>query len=170
MIFESTRTLWILFDTDDKTRSSSESELTIIGEWIRKGCTSINPQTPQCIYTMYIYTLCNTPYIHCSATTMYIGYTMYIQRKNVTQCIYTMYINMLHNVYWECTTMYIGTMLPDAHLQRISKCNTMYIKCNTMYIAPFWLVVNVWGGIYIVLHFIYIVYIHCSAFGRIYIV
>ena len=80
---------------------------------------SIKPQTPQCIYTMYIYTLCNTPYIHCSATTMYIGYTMYIQRKNVTQCIYTMYINMLHNVYWECTTMYIGTMLPDAHLQRI---------------------------------------------------
>ena len=117
---------------------------------------SINPQTPQCIYTMYIYTLCNTPYIHCSATTMYIGYTMYIQRKNVTQCIYTMYINMLHNVYWKCTTMYIGTMLPDAHLQRISKCNTMYIKCNTMYIPLLSGFHNIGGLIYIVLHFIYI--------------
>ena len=90
---------------------------------------------------MYKYTLCNTPYIHLSVTTMYIGYPMYIQREECnTMYIPKMYINMLPNVYRKCIPMYPSTMLPNLHLRCISKCNQMYIPCNPMYIPLFLLV------------------------------
>ena len=86
---------------------------------------------------MYIGTLCNTPiYIVVSPQCILVTQCI-IRGGNVTQCIYPMYINMLHNVYRKCTTMYNGTMLPNLHLQCISKCNQMYIKCNPMYIPLF---------------------------------
>ena len=75
---------------------------------------------------------------------------------NVTQCIYPMYIKMSHNVYRKCTTMYPSTMQANLHLQRISKCNQMYIKCNPMYIPLFLLVSEcIWWDIHCVAFYIH---------------
>ena len=122
------------------------------------------------VCTQCIYIHCVTPPIYivvspqCILVTQCIYrekcYTMYIHNvyKNVTQCI----LGVHHNVY----RYHVPQSTPATYIEM--QHNVYKLQPNVY--TPFWLERQCIGGIYIVLHFIYIVYIHCGAFGRMYIV